>query len=162
MSGCSLSSLFRDKTGLWKLSQSQTNDLGGVSNLENILSGDDATQWLVVMKIGGILEVWQIRKPVLMACLWRSRQIVALPSCEFVFSSHELRDLAPCVTDIRGESQVRLVTTDSEPSAEITKLVIAPVGEGACHPHLVVRTDLHRTTSLVNDYPGRSSRKRIS
>lgn len=56
-SGCSLSSLFRDKTGLWRLSQSQINGLGGVSNLENILSGDDATQWLVLVKIGGLLEV---------------------------------------------------------------------------------------------------------
>lgn len=140
MSGCSLSSLFRDKTGLWKSSQSQINGLGGVSNLENILSGDDATQWLVVMKIGGILEVWQARKPVLKVRLWIARQIVALPSCEVVFSSHELRDLAPCVIDVRNESQVRQVASDSEPSAEITKLLITPVGEGLCHPYLVVGT----------------------
>lgn len=77
-------------------------------------------------------------------------QIIALPSCEIVFSSHELRDLAPCVADVRDESHVRLATVDSEPSAEITKLVIAPIGEGSCHPHLVVRMD-PRKDQVVSD-----------
>ncbi|ESK98097.1 cleavage and polyadenylation specific protein [Moniliophthora roreri MCA 2997] len=127
LTGC----FFTDSTGLFEKNHqtnipppSATSEKGGniTSTLQSVVSAENRTQWLMLVRPQGVMEIW------------------TLPKLSLVFSNSMIATLQNVLTDSHDApgSSLPQDPPRKPQDLDIEQVVIAPIGESRPQPHLFV------------------------
>ncbi|EJD05583.1 cleavage factor protein [Fomitiporia mediterranea MF3/22] len=122
---------FLDQSGIFELHMSESSPTTGTSDdkqrmgtgsLESAVDAQRGTQWLVLCRPQGVVEIW------------------TLPKLALVFSTSSLKDLPSVVSDSFDPPALSLPEDPPRKpqEADIELLQFAQIGELYPHPHLIV------------------------
>ncbi|KAF8970332.1 CPSF A subunit region-domain-containing protein [Flammula alnicola] len=119
LTGC----FYADTTGLFKAQFEGTVSPGGVtSTLQTAVGAGNKSQWLLLMRPQGILEIW------------------TLPKLTLAFSTDGLSTLQNVLVDSHSTPAVSLPQDPPRKpqDLDVEQLLLAPIGESSPRPHLCV------------------------